>query len=215
MDKITIAVDGPAGAGKSTIAKIIAERLNIEYIDTGAMYRALTYKIIKENINLENSIDLKTILEKTDIDFKDKHIYLDGNIVDKEIRDNKISNNVSFVAKIKEVREKLVNIQRKLANNKSVIMDGRDIGSFVLPNAKYKFFVTATPEERGLRRFNELQKSNKNIILTDIINEIKKRDEIDSSRSIAPLIKTSDAVLIDTTNKSIEQCVNEIVCYLR
>lgn len=215
MDKITIAVDGPAGAGKSTIAKIIAERLSIEYIDTGAMYRALTYKIIKENINLENIIDLKTILEKTDIDFKDKHIYLDGNIVDKEIRDNKISNNVSFVAKIKEVREKLVDIQRKLANNKSVIMDGRDIGSFVLPNAKYKFFVTATPEERGLRRFNELQKNNENIKLNDIINEIKKRDEIDSSRSIAPLIKTSDAVLIDTTNKSIEQCVNEIVCYLR
>lgn len=214
MEDLIIAIDGPAGAGKSTIAKIISEKLNITYIDTGAMYRALTYKVLKNNINLKDKDKIVKLLNNTTIDFNDSHIYLDGKIVDSEIRENNISQNVSLVAKIKDVRLKLVEIQRKISENKSVVMDGRDIGSYVLPNANYKFYITATPEERGRRRYNELTKKQKKVNLNEIISDIKKRDKTDSTREIAPLIKTKDAILIDTTNKSIEEGVKEVLSYI-
>lgn len=210
--KYSIAVDGPAGAGKSTIARRVAEVLNIEFIDTGAMYRALTLKVLKNNIDPQNTEKVIEILENTTIDFNDNHIYLDNIMVDDEIRENKISKYVSYIAVIKEVREGMVKLQQKMAMTKSIIMDGRDIGTVVLPNADYKFFITASVEERARRRYKELvEKGEKNISLGQIISEINKRDHIDSNRKISPLIIAEDAYLIDTTDKTIEECVDIIV----
>jgi cytidylate kinase len=211
-NKLVIAVDGPAGAGKSTISKKVAEILKIEYIDTGAMYRALTLKAIENGIDSMDTKNILKLINSTSIYFKNNHIYLDGTRVDKNIRENMINNNVSNIAKIKEVRKKMVNKQQELAKKTSLIMDGRDIGTIVLPNADFKFFITASVEERARRRYKELmEKGEKNISYEQTLLEIKKRDNIDSTREIAPLKKATDAYEIDTTNKSIEECVNEII----
>lgn len=213
---ITIAIDGPAGAGKSTIAKKIAERLSFEYIDTGSMYRALTLKVLKLKLNPESEKDVIDIMKDTDIDFKNNHIYLDGENVDKEIRENIINKNVSYIAKIKEIRESMVIIQRQLALTKSVIMDGRDIGTVVLPNADYKFFITASVDERSKRRYKELlEKGEMEISFEQIKNEIITRDKIDSTRKNSPLIQSEDAYLLDTTNKTIDESVNEIISIVK
>lgn len=212
----SVAIDGPAGAGKSTIAKIIAQRLGIEYIDTGAMYRALTLKTLRKNLDPKNPLDVISILADTKIDFINNHIYLDGEMVDKEIRDNVINKNVSYIAIIKEVRDKMVSIQQKMASEKSVVMDGRDITTIVIPNASFKFFVTASVEERGRRRYIELlEKGEKDITLEKIIDEIIKRDNIDSNREIAPLKISHDSYILDTTNKTIEECVNEVISMVK
>lgn len=209
---ITIAIDGPAGAGKSTIAKKIAETLSFEYIDTGSMYRALTLRVLQLKSNPESEKDVINIMKETVIDFKNNHIYLNGEQVDKQIRDNIINKNVSYVAKIKEVREGMVKIQQQLALTKSVIMDGRDIGTMVLPNADYKFFVTASVDERASRRYKELlEKGEKEISFEQIREEIVNRDRIDSTRENSPLVQSEDAYLLDTTNKTIDECVNEII----
>ncbi|MBU5437597.1 (d)CMP kinase [Tissierella sp. MSJ-40] len=211
-EKFVIAIDGPAGAGKSTIAKEISEKLSIEYIDTGAMYRALTLKAINNNIDPNNEKAIINLMNYTEIDFKNNHIFLDGKNVDKLIRENIVNNNVSYVAKIKEVREGMVKLQQKLAETKSVIMDGRDIGTVVFPKADYKFFLTASVEERAKRRYLELvNKGEKNITYDRIKNEIESRDQIDSTREVSPLRKSPDAYSIDTTSKTISQCVEEII----
>lgn len=215
MENLTIAIDGPAGSGKSTISKKISKELNIVYIDTGAMYRALTLKILKNKINIYDKAEMNKILQNTNIDFKNNHIFLDDKKVDEEIRNNEISTNVSDVAKIKEVRKKLVEIQRSIASNKSVIMDGRDIGSFVLPHANYKFYITASIEERGSRRCKELKEKGYNTNLEEIIKEIEERDRIDSTREVSPLVKCKDAFEIDTTDKTIDDVVSEILGIIR
>jgi CMP/dCMP kinase len=211
MENIIIAVDGPAGAGKSTVAKIIGERLNIDYIDTGAMYRALTYKALVSNIDIDNEEAIIDVARDTEIDFRDNNIHLDGKIVNTEIRTPEVSNNVSKVAQIKEVRELMVDIQRKIGEKHSVILDGRDIGSYVFPNAHCKFFLTASPEERGKRRYKELKDKGYNINLEEIIKDIKNRDKMDSTREFAPLIKACDAAEIDTSSKNIRDVVDEII----
>ena len=211
MNNLVIAVDGPAGAGKSTIAKIIAKKLNINYIDTGAMYRAITYKCLKNNVNINNEEEVIKITQNTDIDFKDNNIYLDKNIVNEEIRTIEVSNNVSNVAKIKEVRHLMVDVQREIGKRNSVILDGRDIGSYVFPNADYKFYLIATPNERGMRRFKELKEKGYDTSLEEIIKDIIKRDEIDSNREFAPLVKAEDAIEIDTTGKSIDEVVDFVL----
>ena len=198
MENIIIAVDGPAGAGKSTIAKIIAKRLNINYIDTGAMYRAVTLKCLQNNVDVKDENAVIEMAKKTSIDFRDNNIYLDSKIVNDEIRTLEVSKNVSDVAKIKEVRYLMVDLQREIGKNNAVILDGRDIGSYVFPNADYKFFLVATPEERGKRRYIELK---------DII----RRDEIDSNREFAPLVKAEGAIEIDTTGKDIDQVVDLVL----
>lgn len=209
---ISIAIDGPAGAGKSTIAKIVANRLKIDYIDTGAMYRAFTYKLLCKNIDFN---DEKTVLKELDdtlIDFRENHIYLDGKIVDKQIRDNIINQNVSYIAKIKEIRDGMVRIQRNIAKDKSIVMDGRDIGTVVLPNADYKFFIVASIEERAKRRYKDLlEKGETTITLEQVKEELEKRDTIDSTREIAPLIKAENAIEVDTTNQTIEESVDTIL----
>lgn len=211
MSNLVIAVDGPAGAGKSTIAKIIAEKLNINYIDTGAMYRAITYKCLEKNIDINNEDEVTKIAKDTEIDFKDNNIYLDGQILTDEIRTIEVSNNVSNVAKIKEVRYLMVDVQREIGKSNSVILDGRDIGSYVFPNADYKFFLVATPEERGKRRHIELIKKGYDINLDEIIEDIVRRDEIDSNREFAPLVKAENAIEIDTTGKSINDVVDSVL----
>ena len=215
-ENISIAIDGPSGAGKSTIAKIVAERLGFEYIDTGAMYRALTLKVLNENLDPESKEDVLKVLKDTHIDFKDNHIYLDGENVDKAIRQNIINKNVSYVAKIPEVRDDLVSMQRELARTKSVIMDGRDIGTVVLADADYKIFITASIDERSRRRFEELRaKGDKDISFDQVKEEMIRRDEIDSNREHSPLKQAKDAYLLDNTNKDIEECVEEIISIVK
>ncbi|NLK44650.1 MAG: (d)CMP kinase [Tissierellia bacterium] len=215
-NNITIAIDGPAGAGKSTIAKKVAEILSIEYVDTGAMYRALTLKVLNEGLDPKSIEDVKSIIENTSIDFRNNQIFLDNENVDKEIRENRISKNVSYIAKIKEVREAMVQIQQKLAKTKSVIMDGRDIGTVVLPNADFKFFIVASVEERARRRYKELlEKGDTEISYEDIKKEIENRDRIDSTREISPLVISEDAYLLDTTGKTVDECVKEIISVIK
>ena len=211
MNNLVIAIDGPAGAGKSTIAKIIADKLNINYIDTGAMYRAVTLKCLQNKVNIENEDEVIELAKKTVIDFKENNIYLDGNVVNEEIRTIEVTNNVSNVAKIKEVRYLMVDVQREIGTRNSVILDGRDIGSYVFPNADYKFFLIATPKERGSRRYKELVGKGVEVKLQDVIDDIIKRDEIDSSREFAPLVKAEDAIEIDTTGKSIDDVVESVL----
>ncbi len=215
-ENISIAIDGPSGAGKSTIAKIVAKKLSIEYIDTGSMYRALTLKILKLGLNSNSKDDVLKAMKNTHIDFNDNHIYLDEKNVDIDIRQNIINTNVSHIAKIKEVRENMVKIQKQLANTKSVVMDGRDIGTVVLPEADYKFFVTASIDERSHRRYKELiLKGEKDISLEQVKIEMIKRDEIDTSRENSPLIKSEDAYVIDNTNKTVDECVDEIISIVK
>ncbi len=211
MTNLVIAVDGPAGAGKSTIAKIVAKKLNINYIDTGAMYRAITYKCLKNNIDINNEEEVIKVAQNTDIDFRDNNLYLDKEIVTDEIRTMEVSNNVSNVAKIKEVRYLMVDVQREIGKRNSVILDGRDIGSYVFPNADFKFFLIATPEERGARRYKELTEKGYATSLEEIIRDIIKRDEIDSNREFAPLVKAEDAIEIDTTGKTIDKVVDSVL----
>lgn len=211
MNNLVIAIDGPAGAGKSTIAKIIADKLNINYIDTGAMYRAVTLKCLQNKVNIENENEVIELAKKTEIYFKENNIYLDGKVVNEEIRTIEVTNNVSNVAKIKEVRYLMVDVQREIGTRNSVILDGRDIGSYVFPNADYKFFLIATPKERGARRYKELVAKGVEVKLQDVIDDIIKRDEIDSSREFAPLVKAEDAIEIDTTGKSIDDVVESVL----
>ena len=210
-DRLVVAVDGPAGAGKSTISKEIAKALNLEYIDTGAMYRALTLKVLEKGVNINDIDKILDILESCSIYFKNNHVYLDGINVDKEIRENRISKYVSDIAKIKEVRCEMVKRQRQLSKESNVIMDGRDIGTVVLPHANFKFFITASPEVRADRRYKELLLKGEKVTYEQVLKEIKTRDKIDSTREVAPLKKAEDAYEIDTTNMTIQEVVNKII----
>lgn len=212
MKHVSIAIDGPAGAGKSTVAKIVAEKLGFQYIDTGAMYRAYTLKILDNGIDPTDEGRVLTLLESTNIDFRDNRIFLDEAPVDEEIREGRITRNVSYIASYKAVREKMVRLQQDMSTRKSVVMDGRDITTVVLPNADFKFFVTASAEERGRRRYLELLgKGVKGITLEDTIEDIKRRDTFDSTREESPLTKTEDSYLVDTTHMTIDEAVDHII----
>lgn len=215
MEFVQIAIDGPAGAGKSTIAKRIAERLNITYIDTGAMYRALTYKVLANNIDITNEKTIIELAQNSNIQFLQENIYLDGKMINEEIRSIEINKKVSHVAKIKEVREILVDAQRKIALGQDVIMDGRDIGTHVLPNATLKIFLTASVQERALRRYLELKKKGIEVDIDELEKDIMNRDNIDSQRAFAPLVKAEDAIIIDTTGLTIEDVVERIINLLK
>jgi cytidylate kinase len=211
VHKISIAIDGPAGAGKSTLAKKIANLKNLLYIDTGAMYRAVTLKLLRENVPLDNYELVKRVLDNTIIEIINGSIFLDNVNVDKEIRTPKVNENVSKVAALPFVRETLVKLQRKIADKNNVVMDGRDIGTKVLPNAEYKFFITASIEERARRRYEELKKNGYHCSFNDIVKKIAERDKMDSERKLDPLKKADDAVIIDTTNKNIDEVINIIL----
>lgn len=210
MERIVIAIDGPAGAGKSTISKLLAQSLNIEYIDTGAMYRAVTLKMLMNNIPAESK-NVKAMLTNTDIKFINGKLFLDGIDVSEEIRKPIVTSNVSEVSAMKVVREKLVDMQRSMAGEKSVIMDGRDIGTNVLKDADFKIFLTASVEERAGRRQKELLEKGLDISFDEMCSDIKRRDDYDSNREINPLRKAEDAILVDTTSKGIGEVVEEIL----
>ncbi len=211
MERIVIAIDGPAGAGKSTISKIIAKRLNIEYIDTGAMYRAIALKTLNNNIDIEDIDGIGNLLKNTDINFNSGKIYLDGVDVSNKIRTPEMSNLSSKISTIPIVREKLVNLQRDMAAKKSLVMDGRDIGTNVLKDAKYKIYLTATVEERASRRYNEFCRKKLDVTFENICQDIAARDKNDMERQINPLYMAEDANLVDTTGKTIDEVVNEII----
>ena len=205
-----IAIDGPAGSGKSTIAKLIAEDLELVYLDTGAMYRLVTLKALNDGI-LGNLDKIIKMLDNLNIDIKENGFYLDDIDVSEEIRKPVVSENVSDIAAIREVREKMVDLQRKFSESKNVILDGRDIGTVVFPNADVKIFLVADAKERANRRYKELVKKGENVKIEEIYENILKRDEIDSTRKESPLKKAEDAIEVDTTSKNIEEVKNEIL----
>ena len=210
MKKI-IAIDGPAGAGKSTVSKIIANKLGYTYIDTGAMYRAVGLKVFESNKNFSEKL-LAEITEKISIELDESaRVFVDGEEVTKKIRTPEISKLASDVSKFGFVRKKLTELQREMAAHGKVIMDGRDIGTQVLPNADLKIFLTATLSERARRRFLELQAKGQQVELAEIEKEISLRDKQDSEREIAPLKKADDAILLDTTNLSVEEVAEKIL----
>lgn len=181
---IRIAVDGPSGAGKSTIAKAIAARLSIDYIDTGAMYRAVGYKMLKEGISMDDLPAIEKMLADTEIDFSEGNIYLDGENINGLIRTEEISKQASDCSALGVVRAKLTEQQQKMGEKKSVIMDGRDIGTVVFPDAEYKFYITASAEERAGRRYRELIEKGQEVTFEKVLADIRQRDHNDSTREI-------------------------------
>ena len=210
-DIFRIAIDGPSGAGKSTIAKKVAKELNIDYIDTGAMYRAVGYKMNREGVPFEECDALKEMLDATDIDFASGDIILDGEIVNTLIRTPEVSMLASKCSALPMVREKLVEIQRAMGNRKSVIIDGREIGTNVLKDAEYKIFLTASAEERADRRFKELQEKGEDQSYEDVLADIKQRDHNDTTRKLNPLKKADDAIELDTTGMGIDDVVKAVL----
>ena len=208
---IRIAIDGPGGAGKSTIAKLVGDKLGLEYIDTGAMYRAVGLKLNRKGIKPDDLISISNVLEETTIDFVNGKIILDGDDVSDIIRTQEISKFASIYSQIPEVRSKHVDIQRRIAAGKSVIMDGRDIGTNVLTDAELKVFLTADSMVRALRRYEELRSKGVKANLDDIHEEIKDRDYQDMNRKLNPLVQAEDAVMLDTSDMTIDEVVNTIV----
>lgn len=207
MSNFIIALDGPSGSGKSTIANILAKKLKISYLNTGSMYRAVTLFFLENNIKKSDKIDID-LLRKINIDIKGDKVFLNEKDVSDKIRNKEVTENVSWVSSISLVRKYLVDMQRKISQNKSIILDGRDIGTVVFPNAKYKFFLVASSEVRAKRRYeqNEIDKS-----LEEIQKDIEKRDYLDSHREISPLKKAEDAIEIDSSNLTIDETIEEII----
>lgn len=206
MKKPVIAIDGHSSTGKSSISKEIAQELGLIHIDTGALYRGVTFYALKNCSNDGENIDLNKLFSQFDnihLEFVSNNgtleLFLNGKNIDTEIRDPKISDHVSFIAKQPEVRAFLLDFQRSLAEKGGVIMDGRDIGTVILPNADFKFFITASPEERARRRHLELEHSGINVLYEEVYNNLLSRDKIDSEREVAPLKQADDAILIDNT----------------
>ncbi|MGL5206262.1 MAG: (d)CMP kinase [Acidaminococcaceae bacterium] len=212
--KLVIAIDGPAGAGKSTIAKMVAEKLGYAYIDTGAMYRAVTYKFLQLNIPFEEHI-IGKVADEISITFKPQNglniVFVDGTDVSEEIRSSEVTNNVSRVAAVASVRTAMVNQQRKMGRSGGVVMDGRDIGTVVFPDADIKIYLTASVEERVSRRYKELVSKNQQVDKKKLSDEITARDKYDSERKISPLRCADDAFYLDTSDMSKQEVVNKIL----
>lgn len=209
-----IAIDGPAGAGKSTVAKEVAKRLGISYLDTGAMYRVVAYKALRDGIPLEDEELITTLAENIEISFEHgekEAVYCNGEDVTEAIRDAEVSRAVSLVASYPGVRKRLVKLQRQAATKGSFVVDGRDIGTHVLPEAKVKIFLTASVEERAKRRYLENLQSGKKTTLEEVTADIESRDRLDSQREYAPLKVAKDAIIIDTTGLTIEEVTAKIV----
>jgi cytidylate kinase len=212
--RINIAIDGPAGAGKSTVARMVAKALQYIYVDTGAMYRAVTYKALESGLSIEDNDGVGRLANKLDIVLlpgEDTQLVLvDGEDITARLRSLEINRSVSFVARLETVRERMADLQRRMALEKGVVMDGRDIGTHVLPNAELKVFLTASPRERANRRFLELS-PDAGITLEQLEEEITLRDRLDQERQIAPLLQAHDARLIDSTGRTVDEVAEEIV----
>lgn len=214
-----IAIDGPAGAGKSTVAKKVANELNYRYIDTGAMFRALTYEALRLNVDLSNGEKLSQLLKDLEIEFvpakNGQRVLVNHIDVTEEIRSQEVTKHVSFVATHKEVREEMLTRQRQLASKGSVVMDGRDIGTCVLKDAPLKIFLTASAEERARRRHHELKMKGIHTDINQLKKEIEERDKRDTERKIAPLKKADDAIEIDSTHLTIDEVVQKILALVK
>jgi cytidylate kinase len=211
-----IAFDGPAGSGKSTIAKIISEKLGITYLDTGAMYRAVTLYFLENNVDFNDENQVKINLEKIELEFINDKLYLNNKDVSAQIREKNVNDHVSLVSAIRIVREKMVDLQRKMSGKKSVVLDGRDIGTVVFPNADYKFYITASVDVRARRRYEEeLEKGISNLSFDEVKKSMENRDYIDSNREVTPLRKADDAIEIDTSDMSIDEVLEKILSYIK
>ena len=210
MKNLIVAIDGPAGSGKSTIAKLLAKKYDLTYIDTGAMYRMITLYLLENNIDISDLKEVERVLNTVNLDMQGDKFYLDNVDVSTKIREKRINDNVSKVASIKIVRSNLVDLQRKISNNKDVILDGRDVGTVIFPNAQVKIFLIASPEERARRRYNEFLEKKTEITYDEVLKSIKERDHIDSTRDESPFVKADDAIELDSTNLTIEDVVNFI-----
>ena len=207
-----VAIDGPAGAGKGTITKLVGEKLNLVNVDTGATFRCVALNMIQEHIDIQEEKKIEEMLNKINIEMHtDGKIFLNGEEVTKRIRENDVNNFVSPVSTIKVVRDKLLEIQRKIAEGKNVIMEGRDIGTTVFPNADVKIYLDATPEERARRRVLQNKEKGIETSYEEVLENIKDRDYRDSNREIAPLRKAEDAIYIDSSDMTIEEVVNKVI----
>ena len=207
---LRVAIDGPGGTGKSTIAKAVAERFGIEYIDTGAMYRSIALKSVREGVSASDESAVKEMRASTDIDFKEGKVWLDGEDVGGLIRTNEISMAASNISKLPCVRAKVDELSKYLASTRDVVMEGRDIGTAVIPDAEVKIFMTADPLVRAKRRYDQLIEQGKEADLDKIAEEIKERDYQDSHRELNPLKQAEDAVFLDTTNMTIEENIDAV-----
>lgn len=216
---INIAIDGPAGAGKSTVAKAVAKKLGFIYVDTGALYRSIGISAINNNIDTKDAKKVINLLPNINIELKyidgNQRVFLNGTDVSDEIRLPEASMAASNVSAIPEVRAFLLNLQREIAIENNVIMDGRDIGTVILPNAEYKFFLTALPEIRAERRFNELKEKGIDVDYESLLKEIIQRDYNDSHRETAPLKQADDAILIDSSFMTLEESINAIASKIK
>lgn len=213
-----IAIDGPAGSGKSTAAKLLAQKLGFLYIDSGAMYRAVTLYLIENKLLNKSERTITSHLKKIKINFKTSNhtqmIILNNKDISKKIRSSIVNRNVSEVSSKKSIREEMVKRQRIIAQNQSIVMDGRDIGTTVFPKANLKIYLTASSYIRAVRRKKDLKKLSENISTNELIKQIQRRDNLDSSRTISPLLKAHDAILIDTTNLTISEVLKQISLFL-
>ena len=214
-EKIIVAIDGPAGAGKSTVAKLLAQRLSYLYIDTGAMYRALTLKVKRNKINPSDEAAVCALMNNTAIELRYANntlkVFLDSEDVSEEIRKPYISEGISEISKMKSVRASMTQLQRSLAKNNNCVLEGRDIGTVVFPNAQHKFYIDADFKERAFRRFKELKEKKETISLEGVEKDLSKRDTIDSTRECAPLKKAEDAIHIDTTSLTVEEVIETLI----
>ena len=210
-----VAVDGPAGSGKGTITKIVGEKENLIYIDTGALYRCVTLSMVRKNVKLEELEKIQEILDTIDIEFKkeddQKKVYLNGEDVSKEIRESAVNKFVSQVSHIVIVREAITELSRKIAEGKQVIMEGRDIGTNVFPNADVKIYLDASSEERAKRRQKQNEEKGINIPLEEIVENIKFRDNNDKTSQVAPLKQAEDAIYIDSSDMTIEEVAEKVI----
>ena len=209
MNKI-VASDGPAGSGKGTVAKILANKLNLTYIDTGAMYRAIAYLTLKNNVDIKDEDKIIELAKNSKIEFLNDKVYVNGEDVSSKIRTMEVTRIVSPISSIVKLREILVDLQRNMANGLDVIMEGRDITTVVFPNATYKFYLDASIEERAHRRFKENSLKGMQVTYEEILENIKKRDYNDMHKEVGALIKSDDAIYIDSTNLTIDEVVEKI-----
>ena len=216
---INIAIDGPAGAGKSTVAKAVAQKFGFIYVDTGALYRSIGVNALKHNIDTNDSEKIINLLPETKVELKyidgNQRVFLNGIDVSEEIRFPEASMAASNVSAIPEVRDFLLNLQREIAATHNVVMDGRDIGTVILPDAEYKFFLTASPEVRAARRFKELKEKGIDVDFNALLEEIIQRDYNDSHRKTAPLKQADDAILVDSSNMTLEESINAIASRIK